>query len=168
MASSMPESNRYAFSVSSPDDQRQPGSVDELSLREATTSGTLKSEETPRIAGSAGNGAMLVRWPAPVEPPSARAVPRKPFYSVEEAALVLGLGGLLVQDLVARGVLEARKAGTQLGITPEQIDAYRPTAQTMEDVARLGFAQDEVISYLDRTRRRPPWTRADQDPAQAR
>lgn len=104
---------------------------------------------------------MTVKLPVMIQPPASRLVPQKPFYSIQDAALLTGLEAPLVLDWIARGLIPARLVGDEVRLLARPLDAYRPLARAMEAVARLNFDQDEVIEYLRRTRRRPPWAHAD-------
>lgn len=80
----------------------------------------------------------------------------RPYYTVSEAAELIGVSGQTVKNWISRGLMDAYRLGGRYVIPRAQLDDYRPIAEASRGIEPLP-SRDEVVEAVQKGRRRFAW-----------
>ena len=84
---------------------------------------------------------------------SSRPKRERPYYTVSEAAELVGVSGQTIKNWISRGVLKGYHLGGRVVIPRTELDDYRTMAEASKGIEPLP-SRDEVVEAV-RTGRRP-------------
>lgn len=80
----------------------------------------------------------------------------RPYYTVSEAAELIGVSGQTVKNWISRGLMDAYRLGGRYVIPRAQLDDYLPIAEASRGIEPLP-TRDEVVEAVRKGRRRFVW-----------
>lgn len=80
----------------------------------------------------------------------------RPYYTVSEAAKLIGVSGQTIKNWISRGLMDAYRLGGRYVIPRAQVDDYRPIAEASRGIEPLP-SQDEIDEEVRKGRRRFVW-----------
>ena len=94
---------------------------------------------------------QLVRELTAVQPKTER-----PYYTVSEAAELIGVSGQTVKNWISRGLMDGYKLGGRIVIPRAELDDYRPIAEASQGIEPLP-SREEIVEAVRAGRRRFVW-----------
>lgn len=80
----------------------------------------------------------------------------RPYYTVTEAAELIGVSGQTVKNWISRGMLKGYRLGGRIVIPRTELDDYRPMAEASKAIEPLP-PLEEIIDAIRAGRRRFIW-----------
>lgn len=77
----------------------------------------------------------------------------RPYYTVSEAAELVGVSGQTIKNWAKRGIIQAYRLGGRIVIPRAELDSYRPLAEAAKAIEPLP-SREEIIELI-RAGRRP-------------
>jgi len=94
---------------------------------------------------------QLIRQATTAQPKAHAA--ERPYYTVSEAAAIVGVSGQTIKNWARRGLIEAYRLGGRIVLPRAELDAYRPFADALKGIEPLP-SREEVVDAV-RAGRRP-------------
>lgn len=98
--------------------------------------------------------ARLVRELTAAKP---KPKPERPYYTVSEAAELIGVSGQTIKNWISRGLMDAYRLGGRYVIPRAQLDDYRSIAEASRGIEPLP-SRDEIVEAVRKGRRRFVWS----------
>jgi excisionase family DNA binding protein len=86
----------------------------------------------------------------------ATARAERPYYTVSEAAELVGVSGQTIKNWAKRGIIQAYRLGGRIVIPRAELDSYRPTAEAVKGIEPVG-TDEEIIELIRAGRRKFVW-----------
>jgi excisionase family DNA binding protein len=86
--------------------------------------------------------------------PAERA--ERPYYTVSEAAELVGVSGQTIKNWAKRGIIQAYRLGGRIVIPRAELDFYRPLAEAARAIEPIG-TDEEIIELIRAGRRKFVW-----------
>src|SRR5579864_176934 len=87
---------------------------------------------------------------------AAKPKTERPYYTVSEAAELIGVSGQTIKNWISRGLMDAYRLGGRYVIPRTQLDDYRPIAEATRGIEPLP-SRDEIVEEVRKGRRRFVW-----------
>lgn len=87
---------------------------------------------------------------------AAKFMTERPYYTVSEAAELIGVSGQTIKNWISRGLMDAYRLGGRYVIPRTQLDDYRPIAEASRGIEPLP-SRDEVVEAVRKGRRHFVW-----------
>lgn len=95
---------------------------------------------------------------------AARPKSERPYYTVSEAADLIGVSGQTVKNWISRGMLTAYRLGGRVVIPRAQLDSYRSIAEALKGLDPTP-SDEEIVEEIRAGRRKFVWpTQAETNP----
>jgi excisionase family DNA binding protein len=80
----------------------------------------------------------------------------RPYYTVSEAAELIGVSGQTVKNWISRGMLKGYRLGGRIVIPRSELDGYRSMAEALKSLDPLP-SDEEIVEQIRAGRRRFLW-----------
>lgn len=80
----------------------------------------------------------------------------RPYYTVSEAAELIGVSGQTVKNWISRGMLKGYRLGGRIVIPRAELDDYRPIAEALKGLDPTP-PTEEIVAAIQRGRRKWVW-----------
>jgi excisionase family DNA binding protein len=80
----------------------------------------------------------------------------RPFYTVSEAAELVGVSGQTIKNWISRGLMKGFRLGGRIVIPRVELDDYRPMAEASKGI-ELPVSREEIVAAVQAGRRRFIW-----------
>ncbi len=88
---------------------------------------------------------------------------QRPYYTVSEAADLVGVSGQTIKNWVSRGMLKGYRLGGRIVIPRETLESYRPLAEALKGIDPMPPIE-EIVEQIDTGRRPIVWPPTDPGP----
>jgi excisionase family DNA binding protein len=106
--------------------------------------------------GAAEDAQIVARLIHEVTAAQPKGPAARPYYTVSEAAEIVGVSGQTIKNWARRGLLDAFQLGGRIVIPRTELDAYRPLAEAAKGIEPLP-RREEVQEAIRAGRRRFVW-----------
>ena len=89
-------------------------------------------------------------------PASSRPRRERPYYTVSEAADLIGVSGQTIKNWISRSMLKGYRLGGRIVIPRTELDDYRPIAEAFKDTYPTP-PDEEIVEEIRAGRRRFVW-----------
>ena len=86
----------------------------------------------------------------------------RPYYTVTEAADLIGVSGQTVKNWIARGMLKGYRLGGRIVIPRSELDDYRPIAEALKGIDPVP-SDEEIVELVRSGRRKFVWPILDEE-----
>lgn len=86
----------------------------------------------------------------------------RPYYTVTEAADLIGVSGQTVKNWISRGMLKGYRLGGRIVIPRAELDDYRPIAEALKGIDPVP-SDEEIVELIRSGRRKFVWPIADEE-----
>ncbi|MGZ3674111.1 MAG: helix-turn-helix domain-containing protein [Ktedonobacterales bacterium] len=80
----------------------------------------------------------------------------RPYYTVTEAADLIGVSGQTVKNWISRGMLKGYRLGGRIVIPRTELDDYRPIAEALKGIDPVP-SDEEIVDLVRSGRRKFVW-----------
>jgi len=87
---------------------------------------------------------------------SAHPKAERPYYTVAEAARLIGVSGQTVKNWISRGLVKGYRLGGRIVIPRSELDEYRSMAEASKGIEPLP-SREEIVDAVREGRRRFLW-----------
>jgi len=87
---------------------------------------------------------------------TARPKAERPYYTVAEAARLIGVSGQTVKNWISRGLVKGYRLGGRIVIPRSELDEYRSMAEASKGIEPLP-SREEIVDAVREGRRRFLW-----------
>jgi excisionase family DNA binding protein len=87
---------------------------------------------------------------------AAKPKAERPYYTVSEAAALIGVSGQTVKNWISRGLLDGYRLGGRIVIPRAILDSYRPLADALKALDPTP-PTDEILRHINAGRRPFTW-----------
>jgi len=87
---------------------------------------------------------------------AARPKAERPYYTISEAAELIGVSGQTVKNWISRGMLKGYRLGGRIVIPRTELDDYRSMADALKSLDPLP-SREEIVDAVRAGRRRFLW-----------
>lgn len=106
--------------------------------------------------GATEDAAVIARLVHELTAAKPKPKTERPYYTVSEAAELIGVSGQTVKNWISRGLMDAYRLGGRYVIPRAQLDDYLPVAEASRGIEPLP-SRDEVVEAVRKGRRRFVW-----------
>lgn len=92
---------------------------------------------------------------------SARPRAERPYYTVAEAAELIGVSGQTVKNWISRGMLKGYRLGGRIVVPRSELDDYRSMADALKSLDPMP-ADEEIVEQIRAGRRKFLWPMHDE------
>lgn len=87
---------------------------------------------------------------------AARPKSERPYYTVSEAAELIGVSGQTVKNWISRGLMKGYRLGGRIVVPRDELDDYRAMAEASKGIDPLP-SREEVVAAIQAGRKRFIW-----------
>ncbi|MGZ3582491.1 MAG: helix-turn-helix domain-containing protein [Ktedonobacterales bacterium] len=87
---------------------------------------------------------------------AAQPTTERPYYTVTEAADLIGVSGQTVKNWISRGMLKGYRLGGRIVIPRTELDDYRPIAEALKGIDPVP-SDEEIVDLVRSGRRKFVW-----------
>lgn len=113
--------------------------------------------------GATEDAQVVARLVHAVTEQKAKPKAERPYYTVSEAAELIGVSGQTVKNWINRGMLKGYRLGGRIVIPREILDGYRPLADALKALDPTP-PTEEILRHINAGRRPFTWPGAQEEP----
>lgn len=113
--------------------------------------------------GATEDAAVIARLVHELTAAKPKPKTERPYYTVSEAAELIGVSGQTVKNWISRGMLKGYRLGGRIVIPRAILDSYRPLADALKALDPTP-PTEEILRHINAGRRPFTWPGEQQEP----